>query len=302
MDGQQDLHHLSRRTLMGGAVALGAMGAAFAAPGVAIAQASRAGATGQEGIPDDPIQRAALVRRMRLRHDEGIVMWWFRGRNYAQQGPVLTPICGMVFGAIARISPRADGGLEMQQYELGFRTDLETGERLEKLVNPLTGQTVTVPYAPVGPVSFSYSPQNDLILPETIGGSRFTMTHYPELFWRAGEMVHIQYQTQAHIETEGKADRITNDFGNIYSPATEALDPERTTARAWVQGTDVGDYQRWLEMPPEMGNQTLRSVGAKVFDFDEMPTDWLEMVRKADPRMAANPLSIFDREEATYRN
>ncbi|MEO9634565.1 MAG: hypothetical protein ABJF89_02065 [Parasphingorhabdus sp.] len=291
---------LSRRTLMAGGVATGV---AAGLPISAMASVATPPGSADDGaLPADPATRAAIVRRMRLRHNAGHVFWWFRGTSYAQQGATLIPLCGMVFGSMIKVTPRDDGGLNVIQYELGFRTDLETGERLEKMRNPLTGQMIEIPFAPVGPTAFSYSATNDLILPEMIGGSRFTIEHIPELFYRAGDMVLFQYQSRATVETKGKPDRILNDLGNIYGPASEALDANLPTANAWVQGTDVTDYARWLQMPPGMGTQTLRSIGQKVFRFEDMPKDWLEMITKADPKMADDPLAVFDREEATYRN
>ena len=91
-------YRLSRRTMLGGAgltgVALTGSGLLGAAPALA------ASLIREEGIPTDPAARIAMIRRMRLRTDPGIVYWWFRGRNYAQQGAKLTPLCELVFGAV----------------------------------------------------------------------------------------------------------------------------------------------------------------------------------------------------------
>ncbi len=69
-----------------------------------------------------------------------------------------------------------------------------------------------------------------------------------------------------------------------------------------MQGTDVTDYARWLKMPPNTGTQTLRSIGAKVHTYKAMSADWRAMVARYDPNMAANPMGVFDRDEATYKN
>ena len=69
-----------------------------------------------------------------------------------------------------------------------------------------------------------------------------------------------------------------------------------------AHGSDVTDYARWWKMPPGLGTQTLRSVGQKVRRFADMPSDWIAMVAKADPKMAADPLSVLSREAALYRN
>ena len=287
---------LSRRMLMTAGLALAAL------PAAGSAMAATSTLAREAGIPADPQQRVAIMRRMRLRTDAGPVFWWFRGRNYAQQGATLTPICELIFGSMMKVKPRADGGLDVVQYELGFRTAIDSGERAEKLRNPITGDMIDVPFAPVGPTVAHYSPYNVLQISPNIGGTTITLEHVPELFYRMGNQVCYQSHSRARAQTPGQTDRVLNDMSMICSPAAEALDPKRRNASAWAHGTDVTDYARWLKMPPGLGTQTLRSVGQKVNRYQDMPPDWRAMVERADPAMAANPLSVLDREQATYRN
>jgi hypothetical protein len=284
---------LSRRTMMAGGVA----GAALAALGSTPALAN----PGAIGIPDSASARAAIVRRMRYRTDAGMLMWWFRGRMYGQQGATLIPLCGMVFGSMIKLAPRDDGGFEVSQYELGFRTDLVTGEKIDRLRNPVTGEMIDIPFAPVGPTSMRYSTENIPEVPETLGGSRFNYTHSPEEFWTADKTLYMQYHARSVVETPGKPDRVINDLGMLYGPLADALNPAVKSVKARIQGTDVTDYARWLKMPAGAGSQTLRSIGAKVHRFEDMPRDWIAMVAQSDPRMAKDPLSVFDRAEATYK-
>lgn len=288
-------HLISRRMLMAGGAMLGA---ALALPETTQA----ASLAREEGIPADAAARVAITRRMRMRTDAGPVFWWFRGRNYAQQGAKLIPMCDMIFGALMDIRPTADGGLMTTQYELAFRCALDSGVRAEKLLNPITGTMVDVPFAPVGPTKVVYNAENVLQLPPTIGGSKFTVEHVPELFFRIGDTVCFQTHSRARAETQGQSDRVLNDMSMICSPAAEALDPKRAFASATAYGTDVTDYARWWKMPPGLGTQTLRSAGMKVARYADMPEDWRAMVAKADPAMAADPMGVLTRAATTYRN
>jgi hypothetical protein len=112
----------------------------------------------------------------------------------------------------------------------------------------------------------------------------------------------MQYHARSLVETPGQPNRVINDLGMIYGPLKQALDPKVKSAPAWIQGTDVTEYARWLKMPANSGTQTLRSIGAKVHRYEDMPADWRTMVSKFDPKMAADPMAVFDRAEATYRN
>lgn len=295
---QDEFAGISRRTAMLGALAAGAVATSI---NPSFAAEAAIGDPGAQGIPADPAARAAIVRRMRYRTDAGTFMWWFRGRTYAQQGATLIPVCGLLFGSMINLSPRADGGFDMVQYELGFRTDLETGKRLDKLRNPITGEMLEIKAFPVGPTKLAYAADNVPVVPATIGGSVFTYEHKPELFWTAGDMLFMQYQARSKVETAGKPDRIINDFGMIYGKLADALNPRVKSAPAWIQGTDVTDYARWLKMPEGSGTQTLRSIGAKVHRYADMPADWRAAVAEIDPKMAADPMGVFNRNEETYR-
>lgn len=292
----------SRRTAMLGALAAGTFAPMAASAAPAAAHAPAAIDPGAVGIPDDPAKRAAIVRRLRYRTDAGVLMWWFRGRIYGQKGADLFPICGMLFGSMIKLAPRSDGGFDVLQYELGFRTDFETGRKIDRLRNPLTGEMIDIPFAPVGPTRVSYSADNTPTVPTTLGGSMLTYEHKPEQFWTAGDTLFMQYHARSKVETQGKPDRVINDFGMVYGSLAEALDPKVKSARAWVQGNDITDYARWLKMPADApGSQTLRSIGAKVHDFKEMPADWRAAVAEADPAMAADPMSVFSRSQAIYK-
>jgi hypothetical protein len=287
---------LSRRGIMTGSVALASVVglASLATPSLAAPATASA-------MPVTPAERAAVVRRLRFRADAGPVFWWFRGVNYAVRDSVLTRICGLLFGSMMQLTPTADGGFDVVQYEVGFRTDPETGARLDAVRNPFTGEMAPVQYSPVGPTHMHYSADNVPQIDENIGGSKLVYEHRPEHFYRAGETLFLQYHAQSRVITPNRTDRIINDFGIIHGPAAKALDPKVAFAPAWIEGTDITDYPRWLKMPPGMGSQTLRSVGQKVQRYEDMPQDWRDMIAQADPEMARNPMGVFTRSLGTYR-
>lgn len=297
-DPSDEMALLSRRMLLGGGMAVGAAAAlpAFAAP------TRTASLPREAGIPADERSRIAIIRRVRLRTDPGLVCWFFRGRNYAQQGANLVPLCELNFGAVMMVQPNADGTMDVTQYELGFRTAPGSATLAEKLLNPVTGEMVDTSFAPVGPTSVHYDADNVLQLPANIGGTSFTLEHVPELFYHVGDTIAFQTHSRARAVTPGKADRVLNDMSMICSPAVEALNPNLHCASATAHGTDVTDYARWWKMPPGSGTQTLRSIGQKVANFAEMPEDWRTMLARFDPVMAADPVAGLKRNALEYRN
>ncbi|MEP4059743.1 hypothetical protein [Parasphingorhabdus sp.] len=304
-DPNDEFSLLSRRTMLAGGVTLGIAGSlascSRAAPN-AENQAEAGGLIRERGIPQDTATRVAMMRRMRLRSDAGPVFWYFRGRNYAQQGANLIPICELVFGAFMMVEPKPDGTMKVVQYELGFRSPLDSAKRAEQLLNPITGEMIDLPFAPVGPTHITYDQNNTLQLPSKIGGSTFTLEHVPEVFYRVGNTVTFQTHSRATAETPGQPTRVLNDMSMISSPEHEALDPNLHFASAMAYGGDVTDYARWLKMPAGAGTQTLRSVGEKVSRYEDMPEDWRTMLAEADPEMAADPIAGLSRDAAEYRN
>ena len=292
----------SRRLVLATGAALGGMAAAPGLATAATAPSQPEALAREAGIPADPRSRIAIMRRMRLRTDAGPVFWFFRGRNYAQQGAQLIPLCELIFGAVMMVTPRADGGMDLAQYELGFRTALDSGKRTDKLHNPITGELVDVPFAPVGPTLLHYDADNNLHLPAGIGGTNFTFEQVPELFYTIGDMVSFQTHSRARAQTPGARDRVLNDMTMLCSPAHQALNPRVSCASATGHGSDVTDYARWLKMPEGAGTQTLRSIGQKVDKFSDMPEDWRAMLAANDPAMAADPLGGLQRKAAEYRN
>lgn len=298
-DSADETFLLSRRlVLTGSAMAAGAL----AAPALAAPNSGGAALAREQGLPADPAARVAMMRRMRLRTDAGLVFWWFRGRNYAQQGALLTPLCELVFGAVMKIAPLPGGEMEVTSYELGFRTPLGSSERSDTLRNPLTGERVDVPFAPVGPTTVRYDAENTPLLPTEIGGTKFTFEHVPELFYHIGDQVCFQTHGAALSQTPGLPPRRLNDMTMLCSPARQALDPRVRSATATGHGSDVSDFARWWKMPAGMGVQCLRSVGRKEASFAAMPRDWVEMLARVDPVGARDPHKLIAGPQQTYRN
>jgi len=296
-NNQQNRRTLSiqRRNLISGGLAAGAA-MSLTAPTSAMPNHSLE-------LPRSPFEIANITRKMRYRLDSGKVVWSFDGPAYSVVKGQLTPIYHLVHASIMEIEQKADGGMEALQYEIGFRTDIHTGERLESYLNPVTGERVKVPYAPVGPTLLKFDKHNNLDLPEFIGGSRFTLDHKPEVIQQLGDMLMLQYHSQALIETEDRPTKTKNDLGLIYGPAAEALSPTVKNAKAYIHSTDAGAYSNWLKMPEDFeGVQMLRAVGHKVESIMDLPQAWLKLAKKTDPDILKNPESIFTRKQIKFQN
>ena len=111
---------LDRRTLL----AAGAGAAALAALAPAVHAAVPAKRTLDPASPEDARK---IIAKLRYRTDDGLVFWWIKGEYYADVDATLTPLYGMDFGSLQRVTQRADGGFDVTPD--GIRLPHRAGQR-----------------------------------------------------------------------------------------------------------------------------------------------------------------------------
>lgn len=242
-----------------------------------------------------------IVRKMRYRLDEGLMFWWIKGDYLADIDGELTPLFGLNFASIYKVTPRVDGSFDSVQLELGFRTDLATGARLTALRNPFTGETVPVRFNPIGPTPVHYSVDSVPQVSRNLGGSELDFNPEPEKLLLVGDSVFLSYRARSSVKTQGLADRVINDISMFQSPADQALNPNVNSAEAWVHSTDVTTFPRWMNMGDHHGSLTLRGIGAKVLKIGDLPQDFLALLDAYDPSIIVDPEAALRRPPATYK-
>jgi hypothetical protein len=73
-------------------------------------------------------------------------------------GAVPQPVCGFAGLIKTRWTPEADGTFTQEIYDNGYFSDLDTGEIIDTLRNPLTGETVRPQHFLVGPTTYTHGP------------------------------------------------------------------------------------------------------------------------------------------------
>lgn len=241
-----------------------------------------------------------LKQRMRFRMDSGDVVWSLSGKVYAQKEGVLMPLFNLLHCSFARIEPRQAGGFDMLSYELGFRTDLKTGERLSQFANPFNGEINKIPFAPVGPIEIQYTPEIELVLPEDIGGSRIVYEEQPDIYRQESNHLYLDQMTHGKVMTIGKSDRHINEFTTIYGATKNLTDKSQNFVATQGFHSDVADYPRWMKMSREFGSQTLRAMSKKGENREHISKEWMDIVKTIDPEIYKNPMSVLDRDKARY--
>jgi hypothetical protein len=293
---------LDRRTwfkFAAGAASGAVLGAAVAAqPDASLGKAGATAPRPASAPGFDPIQ---LYRKLRFRGDAGLVWWWLQGPKYGQVGTTLTPLFTMLVGTLQRFTPRAEGGFDLTSLEMVFLADLDTGARLTQWRNPYTGETLPVRFAPLGPSTVRYRPDNSRILPTEIGGARIESSARSSEPLVVGDDVFVRDESTARVFTPGRTIPFeVNDLSTYHGSLRNLTDPAVTMGTATVSFAEVTGWQRWMNMGDRPGNLTSRSSGAKVAGFQWMPANWRGMLAEVAPQIAADPVAALEAPAARF--
>jgi hypothetical protein len=241
----------------------------------------------------DPV---TLLRKLKLRTDDGVLFWWLEGPKIGQVGATLTPLYTSSVGTVQRVRLLEDGGLELTQLEMIFMLDLETGRRLDVWRNPYTGEERPVSFNPVGPVTLRYRADNTRILPTELGGTPLeaTATSHPPLI--VGDDVFLRDESVARVFTAGRETPFeVNDIALYHGSLRNLADPAVTMGEATVFFAEVTGWQRWMNMGDRPGNLTSRMVGRKCARYDDLPAAWRQSLAEVAPQIAEDPVAALDR-------
>ncbi len=279
--------NLDRRSFLGTSLGMLAVPAAcLSIPTLAHAENTLA----PTGI--DPI---LLLRKLKLRSDDGLLFWWLQGPKIGQVGSTLTPLYTSSVGTIQRVRVLEDGGLELTQLEMLFMLDLETGEPLEQWRNPYTGEVLPVAFNPVGPITLRYRADNTRVLPTELGGTPLeaTATSHPPII--VGDDVFLRDESVARVFTAGRATPFeVNDIAVYHGSMRNLADPAVTMGEATVFFAEVTGWQRWMNMGDRPGNLTSRMAGRKCRSYADLPDGWRARLAEVSPQIASDPIGALD--------
>ncbi|MEZ5457815.1 MAG: DUF1838 family protein [Steroidobacteraceae bacterium] len=240
--------------------------------------------------------------RMRGRTDGGLVHGWLRSQRSAVIQGDITPLCGVVAGAVQRFERIADDVYEATILEVAHYTDPQTGELLERVTMPGTGRSVAVPAYRFGPVKARFAVALDeweeFDPPQ--GGSGATQ-FVPK------SSVHLLRS----LEPGGVlGDRVivrANEYGRVYPDRSK---PHTVYYREWMQWqaraadiaganaitvpaeyayTALTSWRPWMQMGDIPGHTLDSGHGAKAASWDDCPADFLAMTRERHPDVLDDP-------------
>lgn len=285
---------LTQAAVAAGVMATGAPLAASAAVPSRRAQQLAAGLSGTALLE-------AFVR-MRGRTDGRIAYGWLRSQRSAVVGGDVTPLCGVVAGAIQRFERIADDVYEATILEVAHYTDPASGELLDTVTMPGTGREVRVPAYRFGPIKARFAVALDEWEEfEPVQGGSGATQFVPR------SSVHLLRSLGPGGAIGDRVIVRANEYGRVYPDRSKphtvyyrewmlwqarAADLARSAAPgvpAEYAYTALTSWRPWMQMGDIPGHTIDSGHGAKAASWSECPADFLAMTRKVHPDVLDDP-------------
>jgi hypothetical protein len=291
---------MRRRTILGGgALALGlAAGRLPAATDPTTTPSVRELAARLRG---GPALLEAFVR-MRGRTDGKLVHGWLRSQRSAVIDGEVTPLCGVLAGAVQRFERRSEDLFEATILEVAHYTHPVTGELLESVTMPGTGRSVRVPAYRFGPVKARFAvaldeweefdpPQGGSGAAAFVPRSSVHLVRSLEPVASHGDHIALRANEYGRVHPERSAPpTIYYREWMVWKALASELAREGTPGiQADYAYTALTSWRPWMQMGELRGHTIDSGIGAKAFDWSACPPEFLELTRRLHPDVLDDP-------------
>lgn len=244
---------------------------------------------------DDPEDLLIAAVKLRGSLDDRMVMWWMKGVRYGVVNDELKPLFGMLVGSFTRYKKVPGQGYRVKILELGYLTDLETGEPLEKFRNPYTNKVVDVPEQRLGPYPVMLTTAGIKLEAGAIFGEIDLKTSLGPAIVE-GEDIWLREDSTAKVESDhpmmGK--HVYNELVTYRGRVSDLNDPDIAAAPAEISYQSVTSWREWHQSDGVPGHTTARAAGRKIFSVDGFPADYLRAARARHPEIISDPIAALD--------
>jgi hypothetical protein len=241
------------------------------------------------------------------------------GKNYGgfysghafvwQQGKMITPLFGFTGFGLGSDRPQKDGSFHHIWHEVGFYTDLKTGQVLETWVNPLNGVTcevmpisnrsVNLDFAahkpdPAKLAKFGFhlmngnfadpnDPTNPFGMPYSIIGDQLSVF---------ADSVGVVPNPLDPAVWKAASTGPTISVGEFYmltGSKRAVLDPATTNVPSTGSWTRIGPYLPWMMMGEAPGHLFYRSTTKKITGPEQLPASLVAITQKKMPQFLEFP-------------
>lgn len=230
---------------------------------------------------------------------------WYKGKAIGVvPGKKNIDICGFEGFSVARLLPLEDGSYRKVLREVGFYRDLKTGEIMDTMENPYTGETVNVIPIANDPFNFTISeyarsapkygglnseaaPKIPFLLNWQERGDTVTMARDIHLFYPSA----LKPDTWPR-ETPGLMTQVTEAF-NYSIDRNQLGDPDNTSLTFTGTWTRVTPWFPWMLMDQAPGHIVYICDQGACDHWDFIAQDILDAAKAIDPKYLSAPTEDY---------
>ena len=263
---------------------------------VALAPLAASAATASRFDAEDPRSLLRAFRALRYSLTEEPVYWWMRVSKHGLIDGRLTHLYDMEIATLFRARDRGDETFSVTSLELIYSIDPVTGELLDTLRNPYTGETLPWNHTPVGPASVEYSLQG-LELPGSLPGVRIQMEHSLTSGMVQDGRVWLKDDNSAVVTQESGDDPpfLVTDWSTYLGSVADLENPALLTLPCTVSFQSTTSWQKPMRMGRRPGSMISRGAGAKVERYAQLPGRVRAYIEQLHPEIARDPAAALDR-------
>ena len=299
---------LSRRQALTGVAALSAASVASCSQSTGTESSTKTGSTKKPLVLDyknPKWNRDALARIHGNTDFSQEKIGWYKGKAMGVvPGKKNIEICGFEGFSVTRLIPWENGAYRKLLREVGFYTDLKTGEILEEIENPYTGEIVRT--VPIANDPFNFTIEEFWPEPPSYGGLNTVKPPRVPMIKKWQEKgdtvllesdIHLFYPSALQPdkwprESPGEMTRVSELFRYILD-RNQLGDPDNTSVEffgTWVRETP---WFPWLLMDQAPGHcMYVCDMGA--WDhWDYVPQNIIDAAKAIDPKFLSAPTEDY---------
>ncbi len=235
---------------------------------------------------------------------------FYSGHAFAwMPGRMITPLCGFTGFGLGSDHRQPDGSFHHIWHEVGFYTDLKTGEVLEKWVNPLNGETCDVMPINNRSVNLTFTAQE----PDPVAMAKFGVhimdTNFTDptapsrpyglpysiigdqlsIFADSVGLVPNPLDPKIWKRESGGPTISVGEFFMLTGSKRLTLDPAVSNVPVTGSWTRLGPYLPWMLMGQAPGHLFYRSTTKKIPGPSALPASLVAYTQKKFPKFLEFP-------------
>lgn len=262
-------------------------------------------ATARAAVVANALRGPALLEafvRMRGRTDGALTYGWLRSQRSTVIDGDVTPLCGVLAGAVQRFERIADDVYEATVLEVAHYTDSQSGELLDTVTMPGSGRTVPVPAYRFGPVRARFAvaldeweefdpPQGGSGAAQFVPRSSVHLVRSLEPATATGEQVVLRANEygRVHPDRSAPATIYYREWMLWQARAADLARKSSVSVPADYSYTALTSWRPWMQMADIRGHTLDSGYGAKAASWSECPPEFLAMTRRRHPDVLDDP-------------